>query len=152
MLIINPFIVLVDPDSDEPMKAEYIEDADKRAAVKTLQAAWAAAPAGEKMGLEVNLAAAIEEAKPNLTVGRAIIDAIKTVMKGDDEMSGDTKMELDELAWRIRRVVRHGAVGDTVSFKPAEVTLLKARVNRKYPQVMIVSQIFSAFGAGENNF
>lgn len=128
----------------EPMHSGAITLPKVRLELAKLRGRIAEATPGEKPLLELEYEIAERDAIPIFTVGRAIINALMSVLPDDQKNRIDQAKKLDfaEMATRLQRA---GLDGKSAIFNHTEVETIKGRVDESYPSALVVSQIVQAF-------
>lgn len=127
-----------------PMREGEIEDVKKRAALVLLRAKLATAEPGDKPAIQEELHRATEEATPVITVGRAIVIALTTPIKGDETMSQGVKLTNWKLACAVQDALD---ANKTVDFDDTQIEAVMKRVNERFPHIGIVAQVQSELTA-----
>ena len=144
----NPSIVVEDIDS-KPVKFGAIEDPAARKEMTHLRSeiAKAGKDAPERVpALEEELMTFISQHQRNLTLGEAVVQALRTPLTDDEHLSESTKLDHMEWATKVRGVQSKGAT-EMVEFSNDQMEKIKVRVNRCWTAPEVIWRLNQAIRA-----
>ena len=134
----NPLTPLQTMDG-HPLKSGEVSDPKARAAIIQLRGEWLSAHGQTKDILEVQLTDLSERSMDVLTVGSVMIKALTEILRGDEDVPLDTKLDNYELALRIRN-----DANAIINVTDAEFDNIKSRVGKLYPSALVIGQVLRA--------
>lgn len=80
-----------------------------------------------------------------MTLRHCVVEALGGAYAGEENLKGDERVSRWSLAMRIKEIIP----GQEIPLKSGEVELIKAVVNKRWPQTFICGQIYRLLDPGE---
>jgi len=139
----NPALLVVDLDGN-PMKFGMVDDPKVRRQMTELRSEIARRlkDAAEKVpALEEELAELVRGNQKDLTLGEAVITALRTPLKDDEDLSEATK--LDHMEWAVKIRAAQNKL-EAVEFSNEQFDRIKSRVNKCWPAPEVIWRLNQA--------